>query len=183
MEISSLPLPTSPVSFQSSCPLRCVLVFSSLFISQFFWEGVQSAQGVMLVYPRGGWGNAVWCLVLTCLVCWMSPKLVWSQCLVVVAALLFSQCNVAWRSFLWARGSDCQSFDSPWCFISSKCGSSVSARFLIHGDHIVCFCILVTILDPLIPHFLELYLRLSIRLSFFFFWPDFSFLYLNACKV
>jgi hypothetical protein len=27
-------------------------------------------------------------------------------------ALLFMQCNVAWRSFVWARGSVCQSFDS-----------------------------------------------------------------------
>jgi hypothetical protein len=26
---------------------------------------------------------------------------------VVVTAYLFSQCNVAWRSFLWAKGSGC----------------------------------------------------------------------------
>jgi hypothetical protein len=56
-----------------------------------------------------------------------------------------SQCNVAWRSFLWARGSGCWSFDSPMCFISAKCGSSVPARFLIHGAHAVCFCTLVAI--------------------------------------
>jgi hypothetical protein len=30
--------------------------------------------------------------------------------LAVVGALLFSQCSVAWRNFLWARGSGCQSF-------------------------------------------------------------------------
>jgi hypothetical protein len=28
-----------------------------------------------------------------------------------MGALLFSQCNVVWRSFPWARGSQCQSFD------------------------------------------------------------------------
>jgi hypothetical protein len=65
-------------------------------------------------------------------------------------ALLFSQCNMAWRSFLRARGSGCWSFDSPWCFISSKCGSSISARLLIHGAHTACFCTLVAIFDPLL---------------------------------
>jgi hypothetical protein len=43
--------------------------------------------------------------------------------------------NVLWRIFLWARGSGCQSFDSLCCFISTKCDSSISARFLIHGAH------------------------------------------------
>jgi hypothetical protein len=63
-------------------------------------------------------------------------------------ALLFSQCNVVWRSFLQARGSGYRSLDPPWCFISAKCGSSISARFLIQRAHTVCFCTLVTILDP-----------------------------------
>jgi hypothetical protein len=69
---------------------------------------------------------------------------------VAVAAHLFSQCNIVWRSFPRARGSECQKFDSPWCFISAKCGSSVSARFWSHGAHAVCFCTLVTILDLLL---------------------------------
>jgi hypothetical protein len=79
-EISSLLLPPSLVHLQHFCPLCCVLVFTSLFIVQFFFceGGGQSAQGAMLIYPRGGWGNTVWCLVLTCLICWMSPKQVWS---------------------------------------------------------------------------------------------------------
>jgi hypothetical protein len=34
-------------------------------------------------------------------------------------------------------------------FISAKCGSSVSTILLIYGAHTVCFCALVTILDPL----------------------------------
>jgi hypothetical protein len=33
-------------------------------------------------------------------------------------------------------------------FFSAKCGSSVSAKFLIYGAHAVCFLPLVTILDP-----------------------------------
>jgi hypothetical protein len=113
----------------------------------YVFVGGQSADGAMLVYSGGGWGNTSWHLVLTCLVCQMSPKQVWSQCLSAAAALLFSQCNMAWRSFLQDRGAGCWLFDSPWCFISAKSGSSVSARFLIHGAHAVCFCVLVTILD------------------------------------
>jgi hypothetical protein len=65
-----------------------------------------------------------------------------------VAAILFSQCNVAWRSFPQARGSGCRSFDSPCFFISAKCGSSVSAMFWSLRAHAVCFCALVAILDP-----------------------------------
>jgi hypothetical protein len=77
-------------------------------------------------------------LVLTCLVYGMSPKQVWSQHLAAVGALLFSQCNVVWRSFPWARGSGCHSFDSLCCFISTKCGSSILARFWSHRVHAVC---------------------------------------------
>jgi hypothetical protein len=54
----------APVPFSgaliASRPLCCVLVFSSLFIQFlvfFFRAGGQSAQGSMLVYPRGGWWN------------------------------------------------------------------------------------------------------------------------------
>jgi hypothetical protein len=108
---------------------------------------IQSAKGAMLVCPRGGWGNTAWCLALTCLVCRMSPKHVWSWHLAVVAALLFSQDNVAWRSFPHARGLGCPSFNSPWCFISTNCGSSISPRFWNHGAHTVCFCTIVAILN------------------------------------
>jgi hypothetical protein len=94
----------------ASRPLCCVLVFSSVFIRLFFFfqelDG-QSAQGSMLVYPRGGWRNTAWSLLLTCLVCQMSSKQVWSQCLAAAGAFLFSQCNEAWKSFLRARGSGC----------------------------------------------------------------------------
>jgi hypothetical protein len=52
-----------------------------------------------------------------------------AEVLAVAAAHLCFQCNVACRSFLQARGSGYQSFNLPWYFISTKCGSSVSARF------------------------------------------------------
>jgi hypothetical protein len=71
---------------------------------------------------------------------------------VVAGAHLFSQCNMAWSSFLQAKVSGCQSFDSPWCLISAKSGSSISAKFWDHGAHTVWFCTLVTILDPCGDH-------------------------------
>jgi hypothetical protein len=115
MEISSLPLPPYVVHLQSSSPLCCLQVFRGFFL----WGG-QFVKGAMLIYPRGGWGSTAWCLALTCLVCWMSPRQFWSQHpVMVVSALLFSQCNVMWRSFLWSGGSGCWCFDSPWCFIST----------------------------------------------------------------
>jgi hypothetical protein len=65
-----------------------------------------------------------------------------------VGPLLFSHCNMVWRSFVHARGPGYKSFDSSWCFISATCHSSISARFLIYRAHAVCFCVLVAILDP-----------------------------------
>jgi hypothetical protein len=46
-----------------------------------------------------------------------------------------------------AGGLRCWSFASSWWFFSAKCGSSLSARFLIYGVHAICFLPLVTILD------------------------------------
>jgi hypothetical protein len=43
----------------------------------------QSVQGAMLFYPRGGCGNTTWHLFAHLLVCHMSPKQVWSWCVVV----------------------------------------------------------------------------------------------------
>jgi hypothetical protein len=87
-------------------PLLCVS-FQFIVYYSFFLGGCQSAQGAMLVYPRGGWVKTTQCWALTCLFCQMSPKQFWSLGLAAVAALLFSQCNVAWRSSVWARGSGC----------------------------------------------------------------------------
>jgi hypothetical protein len=71
------------------------------------------------------------------LVCWLSPKQVWSQHLAACEPSCFLSVNVTWRSSVRARGSGCRSFDSSLCFFSVKCGSSVSARFLIYGAHAV----------------------------------------------
>jgi hypothetical protein len=106
-------------------PLFCVLVFSSLFIVQFFFcmcvgcflyvwgvgrggagGGDQSAQGAMLVYPRDSWGNSAWCLALTCLVCQMTPKQVWSRCLAAQEPSCFV--SVTWHGeVLYGLGVQC----------------------------------------------------------------------------
>jgi hypothetical protein len=71
-----------------------------------------------------------------------------------IGALLFSQANMVWRSFVWAGGSGCWNFYSSWCFFfPAKCGSSISAKFLTYGAHTVCFCTLVA---PWISSFLLL---------------------------
>jgi hypothetical protein len=135
-------------------PLLCVsfqfLFYCSVFFVFFFFfcrARGPSAQGAMLIYSRvtGGILHDAW----------SSPVdlLNFSQTGLEPAtggteAPLFYLCNMAWRSFPWARGSGCQSFDVFWCFISAKCGSSISAMFLIYRPHAVCFCSLVTILDP-----------------------------------
>jgi hypothetical protein len=62
-------------------------------------------------------------------------------------ALLFSQCNVAWRSFVWAGGSGVRVLFLLGVFFSAKGRSSVSAKVLIYGAHAVCFLPLVSILD------------------------------------
>jgi hypothetical protein len=139
-------------------PLCYVLVFCSLF-TQFFGflflgflffcrVGGQSVQRLCWFIPGMAVGipHDVWCSPVGLLnVCQAGLELASSS----MGTLLFSQCNVAWRSFPWARGSVCQSFDSSWCFISAKYGSSISAGFLIYRAHAVCFCALVAILDPL----------------------------------
>jgi hypothetical protein len=71
MKISSLPLPPFSDALPATPFLCCMLTFSSLLIIQVFvcflqGQGRQSAHGAMLLYPRGGWGKTVWCLVLTC---------------------------------------------------------------------------------------------------------------------
>jgi hypothetical protein len=78
-------------------PLLCVSFQFLVYCSVFFFCGVggQSAQGAMLVCPRGGWGNTVWHLALTCLVCQMSTKQVWSWCLAAWEASCFL--NVMWH--------------------------------------------------------------------------------------
>jgi hypothetical protein len=145
-----LPLPL--LQCASSIPVpSAVCYFSVCCLFSFFYAGEegQSAQGSI----QGWLGEYCVMLGVHLLVCRMSPKQVWRQHLALVGAILFTQFNVVWGSFLWARGSGCQSFDSPRCFISTKCGSSTSAKFLIHGAHAVCFCALVAILYSPLPRF------------------------------
>jgi hypothetical protein len=55
-------------AFINSVPLLCVS-FHFLIFCSFFFAGMgedQSAQGAILVYPRGGWEKTMWCFVLTC---------------------------------------------------------------------------------------------------------------------
>jgi hypothetical protein len=94
------------------CPLCCVLVFSSLFI-QFFvlfcfflQQRVSLPWGLCWFIPgvAGGIPCDAWCSSVAL------PNV--SQTGLEPAsggagALLFSQCKVAWRSFVWARGSGC----------------------------------------------------------------------------
>jgi hypothetical protein len=82
-----------------------------------FISGVAEEYHVMLRAPMFGLPNV------------SQPGLEWH--LAVAGALLSSQCNVAWRSFLQARGSVCWSFGSPWCFISAKCGFSIQQGFWV----------------------------------------------------
>jgi hypothetical protein len=130
------------------CLLCCMFLFSSLFIIQVFFLGGW-------VCPWDYAGLSQWCLweYHVMLICSPVGLLDVSQAGLELAygdagALLFFQCNVAWRSFVWAGGSGCWSLDSSWFFFSAKCGSSISARFFIYRVHTVCFCTLVAILDP-----------------------------------
>jgi hypothetical protein len=146
-------LASSPFSSVLSAILSlcCVLVFGSFFLC--VWGGE-------VILPRG--------------LCWFILGVTGVYCMMLgahlfglltisqvglepvsgsMAALLFSQCNMAWRSFPRARDSECQSFDCPCCFISTNCGSSVSAKFWSHRAHTVCFCALVAILDPPVSQF------------------------------
>jgi hypothetical protein len=147
-KFGSLPLPALWCSFSNPCPLHCALVFSSIVCSVFFflqggsvcpgglcWFIPQMAEGYHVTlrfhlfglphiwsqWPMAGgqWPAAVWGWQPTCSL----------------------KCIMAWRRFPQARGSECQSFNSPWCFTSAKCGSSISARSLIHAPHAVCICV------------------------------------------
>jgi hypothetical protein len=139
----------SPVLWcaQTSPPSLLHVLFSSLF-SQFFffYEGQgQSVQRAILVYPRGSCGNTACHLFAHLLACISQAGL--EPVSGGLGALLFSQCSVAWRSFVQPGGSGCCSFASSWSFFSAKGGSSISARFLIYRAHAVCFLPLVAILN------------------------------------
>jgi hypothetical protein len=141
-----LVLPPFSSVLSAPCPFCCMFLFSSLFIIQFFFltGQRQSVQGTMLVYPKGSCGNThiSCCLFAHLLVCVSQAGLELASG--GTGALLFSQCNVAWRSFVQARGSECWCFASSWWFFFCQvCLQQISANFLIYGAHAVCFLPLV----------------------------------------
>jgi hypothetical protein len=136
------------VHFTAPCHLCCVLVFTSLFIQLFFLQGRgQWAWGLCWFIPGMAWG--ILCDTLCSPVHFLNVSQAGLELVSAnMGTHLFCQCNVAWRSFVWARGLGWCSFDYFWYLISAKCGSSLSAIFLIYGVHAICFCTLVSILDP-----------------------------------
>jgi hypothetical protein len=115
MEISSLPLPPSLVHSEHPTPSAVYpfqfLVYYSV-LGVFLWGGNQSVQGAMLVYPRGGYGGTACHLFDNLLISISQADLELASG--GTGTLLVSQCNVVWRSFVWAGGSVCQSFASSW---------------------------------------------------------------------
>jgi hypothetical protein len=104
MESSSLILTPSPVcwthpALSAACPFQ-FLVYYSVFWFFFLRGGGQSVQGTMLVYSRGGHGSTVCYLFAHLLVCVSQAGL--ELVSGGVGALGFFQCNVVWRSFVWA---------------------------------------------------------------------------------
>jgi hypothetical protein len=130
-EINSLLLPPSPVRLQHPDP-SAICLFSVPCLFWFFWggQGISLPRGLCWFIPGvgGGISRDNWCSPVSLLNVSQAGLELTSG---GTGALLFSQCTVVWGSFVWAMGSGCQSFDSFWCFISAKCGSSVSAGFLI----------------------------------------------------
>jgi hypothetical protein len=89
------------------------------------------------------------------LVCRMSPKQVWSKSLVVWESSYFL--SVMWcGEALYRLGvQGVEVLILLGAFFLSSVAPSVSARFLIYRAHAICFCTLVTILDPP-PNFLAM---------------------------
>jgi hypothetical protein len=85
----------------------------------------------------------------------MSPEQFWSWRLVAQDPSCFL--SVTWHGEalygLGVQGVEVLILLGAFFFFSAKCGSSVSARFLIYRAHAVCFCTLVAILDPTIVTF------------------------------
>jgi hypothetical protein len=78
------------------------------------WGRGQSVQGAVLVYPRGDCGDTMCHLFAHLLVCISQAGL--EPVSVGTGALLVSQCNMAWRSFVRAGGLRCRGFSSSWWF-------------------------------------------------------------------
>jgi hypothetical protein len=107
-----------PLAPSLVCSRLLHVLFSSVFLSFFFFGKAvcQSVQGAVLAYPRGGCGNTTCHLFAYLLVCVSQEGL--EPASGGLGVLLISQCNVAWRSFVWVGGLECQSFASSlWFFL------------------------------------------------------------------
>jgi hypothetical protein len=111
---------------------------------------VWSAEGLPSMFRVGGWVVGSVLVGLQVGSAWQPVGWRAGKGSIGLVAHLFFQCTVGWRSLPWARGSGCQSFSFFWFFTSAKHISSISTKFLIHGVYTVCFCVPVSILDPLL---------------------------------
>jgi hypothetical protein len=150
MKISSLPSPLLWCTYSIPPPLLCA-PFQFLII-QFFCVSVWGG-GVSLSSGLGWLVPGVAVGIPCALICSPVGLMDVSQAGLEpvsggAGALLFFRCNMVQRSFVQPGGSGCCSPESSLCFFSAKCGPSISAMFLIHKAHTVCFCALITMLDP-----------------------------------
>jgi hypothetical protein len=140
------PFPLSSVlrAPHPACPFRFLVYYSGFFVF-FCFAGLGSVcPGAMLVYPRGDCGNTA-CHLFTHL--WSaSPNQVWSWHLVVREPFCFLSVMFCGEA-LCRLGVQVARVLLILCGFSAKCGSSISARFLIYGAHAVCVLPLVAILD------------------------------------
>jgi hypothetical protein len=91
---------------QSTLPPFLHVLYSSLFIIQyFFFRAEVSLPRGYAGLSRGTCGNTACCLFVHLLVCISQAGV--EPASGNAGALLFSQCNVAWRSFVWLEGSGC----------------------------------------------------------------------------
>jgi hypothetical protein len=107
-EINSCPYPLLQCAFRIPAPLLCVSFQFFVYCSVFFWGEESVCPGGYAGLSQEWLGE--YCVSLDVhLFGLLDVSLLAGLELVSggVGALLFSQCNVVWRSFLWAGGSGC----------------------------------------------------------------------------
>jgi hypothetical protein len=148
-----LSFPPSPVCLQHPTPSAVCfqfLIYYSVFFFAGWWVSLSRGLCWFILGVAVGIPHDACCSPVGLLDVSQAGLELASGC---TGALLLSQCNVSWRSFVWARGSGCLSFDYSWCFFPAKCGSSISTGFSIYRANTIFFCTLVAILDPPTPQF------------------------------
>jgi hypothetical protein len=125
----------SPSPFSSALkaphPLCCMSFSVSCLLSNFFLKGVgQTVQEIMLVYFSSSYGNTACCLFAHFLVCWMSPKQVWSWCLVAQVPSYFLSITWCGETLYRLGVHGVKTLILPVAFFLPR-GSSISAKFLI----------------------------------------------------